>query len=377
MKPTRDGRTEATSGRRRANPESTVSPWSRLLRLQPLFWLSLGILYFIFDQGVQDTEPQYLFLLLRAVFWAGVGGLVTTGLVLLYGLINLDTRSLAFTVPVCLLGCIIASLASILLYDLIDRTFEIEPGYESLFGSRIRFFFEYFHYFFVIAIWHGSVMAYVHFVRAAALRERAIRMRQLATEARMNLLRGQLGPHFLFNSLNAAIAQIKRDPPGAESTLTRLSELLRETLNRSDEKRIELKDELQLVNHYMAIEKTRFEDKLKYDTTGVNPEAGNYSMPPFLVQPLVENAVKHGMRTSPMPLEITVFAAIEGSSLVVEVANTSTLQPHTTDGQGEGVGLRNLRERLDVELGHHHEFHLTSENGLVRATLRIDTLASD
>lgn len=170
-------------------------------------------------------------------------------------------------------------------------------------------------------------------------RERALRAEALAVEARLAMLRYELNPHFLFNALNSIVGAIDESPVRAKQMVRQLAELLRHTLHGSNASST-LADEVQAARLYLALEQARFEEKLQV-TIDIPSEAASWPMPAMLLQPLVENAVKHGMRTSPLPLIVEVIASVKAGRLQLLVRNTGKLQPGNV-----GVGLRNLRDRL-------------------------------
>ena len=134
-------------------------------------------------------------------------------------------------------------------------------------------------------------------------------------------------------------------------------------------KKIPLRDEIEAVRNYLAIEKIRFEDKLTVEFC-VESAAEDFKVPCFLLNPLVENAVKHGWQTSPKPLEIKISAEICGDKLLLEVANSGKLQ-NGANGDGNGIGLKNVRERLEKLFGENGKFELNQEDGFVKARIEI------
>ena len=180
-------------------------------------------------------------------------------------------------------------------------------------------------------------------------REREVREAHLESElaqAQLHALRMQIHPHFLFNALSAAAALTKKDPSRARRVLVDLGELLRLALDTTDDE-IALRDELAVLDRYFRIEKARMGDRL-WVGVNVDPDVLDALVPPLVLQPLVENAVKHGLA----PLEeggaVEVRATREGNALVITVADTGrglTTEPHTT-AKG-GIGLENVRRRLD------------------------------
>lgn len=201
-------------------------------------------------------------------------------------------------------------------------------------------------------------------------RENAFAAQALANGAQLEMLRYQLNPHFLFNALNSIRASVDEDASRAKQMITQLSEFLRYSLLARSEKRIPLGDELEAVRNYLAIEKIRFEEKLhvEYD---VEPRAETIEVPCFLLNPLVENAVKHGRRTSDKPLRIKISARSDPNGLLMEVANSGVLRINGSNGTGSGIGLKNVRERLERLFGADGRFELTEQDGFVRARIEI------
>jgi len=200
-------------------------------------------------------------------------------------------------------------------------------------------------------------------------RENALEAVALANQAQLEMLRYQLNPHFLFNALNSIRASVDEDSTRAKLMITQLSEFLRYSLLQESAKKIPLRDELEAVRNYLAIEKIRFEDKLTVEFD-VENEAEDSSVPCFLLNPLVENAIKHGLQTSPKPLKIKISAGLDENKLFVEITNTGTLQNNSSQN-GNGIGLKNVRERLEKLFGENGRFELKQENGSVTARIEI------
>ncbi|MDX1546044.1 MAG: histidine kinase, partial [Rhodothermales bacterium] len=202
--------------------------------------------------------------------------------------------------------------------------------------------------------------------------EREKRMRLLAREAQLKMLRYQLNPHFLFNALNAIRALVLSDAARSRQLVTALAEYLRYSLRTANDLEVSLQEEVTSVQSYLEIEKIRFEEDLDV-AVEVQPGAADCRVPGVLLQPLVENAVKYGMATSPMPLRLRILGTIGGGRLHLEVANTGRWQPpEQTQGTSTGIGLRNLRQRLQRFYPGRHRFAVSEEAGWVRAVIDID-----
>jgi signal transduction histidine kinase len=196
----------------------------------------------------------------------------------------------------------------------------------------------------------------------------------LAQDAQLQMLRYQLNPHFLFNSMNSIRALIDEDETKAREMITELSEFLRYSLDSKDYSDVPLKNEIEAIRHYFAIQKKRYEDKLEviYD---IEPQAGDYPVLSFLIHPLVENAVKYGMRTSPLPLTIHLKAKTREGVLTIEVYNTGKwVEPAQEEEQifaSTGTGLDNVRRRLENVFPNRHRFEVFEKEGKVHVQLEI------
>ena len=173
------------------------------------------------------------------------------------------------------------------------------------------------------------------------LRLRARGALPAATAARLAELQSRIRPHFLFNTLNTAIALVRLDPGRAETVLEDLSELFRVALTHGDAP-VTLGEEVELAQRYLAIEQIRFGERLKVQWE-LDEVADDAKLPPLLLQPLVENAVKHGIEPSPAGGVIRVRSRVKRGHAVVSVTNTL---PPVPGLPGHGMALRNVRERL-------------------------------
>jgi two-component system, LytTR family, sensor kinase len=202
---------------------------------------------------------------------------------------------------------------------------------------------------------------------------------KLATEAELRALQAQLNPHFLFNALNTLGYLMKAAPDRARSTLLDLTRLLRAVLKRSGGDVVTLGQEVELVESYLAIERARFEDRLQLRVE-VPASLRGLPLPPLLVQPLVENAIKHGISPRRQGGEIVVKAWTEAgnspaeAALLIEVSDTGVGASETAvaAGRQRGVGLGNVQKRLRAHYGAQASLSVTSRPGKgTRVTLRL------
>lgn len=192
---------------------------------------------------------------------------------------------------------------------------------------------------------------------------------QLALEAKIHALRFQLNPHFLHNALNSVSTLIlERNNNRAEQMVKRLSHFLRSSLTDRPEDDIPLSRELEVQKSYLEIEMVRFEDQLRTHFE-VPTELTDALVPNFLLQPLIENAVKHGLAPYPAATDIFVRVHCEDSWLIIGVINTSTAKP--VSRPGTSVGLANIGERLNVRFGTEQSFEYGREGNGFWARIKI------
>jgi two-component system LytT family sensor kinase len=187
----------------------------------------------------------------------------------------------------------------------------------------------------------GSGIARDYFLRYQARLAETMALQAQLAQARLDVLRTQLNPHFLFNTLNAVSALVERDPRGARRMIARLSDLLRYTLEESTEQEVPLHRELDLLGEYIELMQIRFQDRLTV-RIDVADEVRNALVPNLILQPLVENAMKHGIGRITGAGTIVLTARREGEALVVTVTDNGP----GPGGGAAGVGLTNTNARL-------------------------------
>lgn len=178
-------------------------------------------------------------------------------------------------------------------------------------------------------------------VHLAERREAALRLQ--AREAELQLLRSQIDPHFLFNSLNSISALTTIDPSGARDMTLALADFFRQTLALSEKKKISLAQEIQLCEHFLAIEKIRFGKKLQVDMQ-LASDSLSALIPPMILQPLLENAIKHGIRNMSNAGLVTLKIVLQDQWIYISIQNP--IDAESPENERNGVGLQNLRQRL-------------------------------
>jgi LytS/YehU family sensor histidine kinase len=204
--------------------------------------------------------------------------------------------------------------------------------------------------------------------------ERKLKAAQLETrlvEARLKTLEAELHPHFLFNTLHAISTLVHRDPEAADRMISRLSDLLRITFDRTGEPKVSLKEEIDFLQKYLDIEQTRFQDRLTV-SVHVDPEGLDGEVPRMILQPLVENAIKHGIAGRNGGNQIHIAAGREGDRLWMQVRDNGVgLQVRTLKALRTGVGLSNTRARLDCLYGRLYRLEFTDKHGGLSVLIEI------
>jgi LytS/YehU family sensor histidine kinase len=191
----------------------------------------------------------------------------------------------------------------------------------------------------------------------------------LAARAELDAMRAQIRPHFLFNTLNSIHSFVRGDPSLAEKTIEQLSELMRGVLSAPDEDTVPLLQELTIVKNYLAIEKARYGARLSYEVC-IHPVFEEQPIPPFSLQPLVENTIKHALERQFEPVSIMIEARASDAHFVVQIIDDGP--GLAGESQGLGVAVKNIRERLVRLYGKDAQLELTeNESGGVTATLRL------
>lgn len=310
------------------------------------------------------APPQIPYLVRYTLVDGSIGLLVCAGLFLVYGRLRPRlglTPLLLLLAPLCFTAALLwhsASMLALWVWGWSDRLY-FSPKPLLVGGGLMDGI--------TLALFSLLFFAVDHALQLREQREKARDATALAHQAQLQMLRYQLNPHFLFNALNSIRAMILREPERARQIVTELAEFLRYSLDgRGYESTIG--EEMQAIESYLAIQRIRFEEKLAV-TVRVDPELESFVLPCFLVHPLVENAVKHGMETSEPPLRVEVEITGPGHGLRIRVSNTGRLAPAGIDGTH--IGLANVSRRLALAYPDRHTFAVTEWDGWVHAEITL------
>jgi two-component system LytT family sensor kinase len=328
--------------------------------LQISGWLLLAAIYVLLYYRVYAASLQsFLGVMITHI----TGFLVTIVLRKIYQKIGYRDRSIIIISFIILIGTIVTAniwfivdaLVSKAIFGEVRTLSNLTPmRYLSLIWSNS----------FVIILWSALYFGIKLWNDWRSERLRAEKADALASKAQLQMLRYQLNPHFLFNSLNSIKALVEEDKVRAKSMINELSDFLRYTLVYEKLTFVPLAKELEAMRHYLAIEKTRFEEKLDV-TFSIEPNTENFKVPNFIIHPLIENAIKYGMMTSALPLSILINTKLNGTSLLIKIINSGQWLDSADKMNGTGMGLSNIKKRLENAYPNKHEFKILKEKNSV------------
>jgi len=222
-----------------------------------------------------------------------------------------------------------------------------------------------------ILVFFMIVLVYYLFLSATRLAEKAKRQAQLETQVRegeLKMLRSQINPHFLFNSLNSVSSLTVTDPLKAREMIVKLSDFMRYSLSSRNEQPVTLQTEMESLRLYLQIEKVRFGDRLVIEED-IEEECLMALMPGMLLQPLYENAVKHGVYESTEEVVIRTSVKKENDMVVISVSNNVDTDAVVTK-KGAGIGLKNVSSRLELFFGDTGQLNINRTDDSFNVTVR-------
>jgi sensor histidine kinase YesM len=220
--------------------------------------------------------------------------------------------------------------------------------------------------YYVVLVLVYSLMVYSNNLKEKISNES--NLRTLVREAELNMLKAQINPHFLFNSLNSISLLTVKDPGKAREMIIKLSEFLRYSLRFNEKDSSRFGEELESMDRYLEIEKIRFGERLDYSRS-IGPGVEDWEVPNMILQPILENAIKHGVYESTEPIKVALNAVKMDSMLRIIITNNydATAIPR----KGAGIGLKNIRERLALVYGRYDLLSYEGKEGIFTVDLRI------
>jgi sensor histidine kinase YesM len=273
---------------------------------------------------------------------------------------------LAPLLPRVLLGALVTSL----LISLTTTTFSVLIDAKEI--ETLTFLNSVIHVFSILVLvvfWNSIYFTYHFFQKSRKQELNNVTLEASRNEIELKNLRSQLNPHFLFNSLNSIRALIDLEPAKAKVSVTTLSNLLRKSLILGKENLVPLNEELEMVSNYLELEKIRFEERLEVKWN-LDESLKDFEIPPFSLQMLVENAIKHGISNLVDGGAISIETYHFEDKVMIKVSNTGELQEQTEDVlTGAGIGLENTKRRLALQFKGAAAFELFQEKNEVVAQL--------
>lgn len=332
------------------------------------FFSASASFYFV-STFTEKPAPLGLLLALNLTYWYS-WAVLTPGILWLSSRFPFERGTWKAAVPVHIAGVFVATLlhvamavaSSMATYWVVGESLDswLQEAQQMLI---LNFDWEMMTYWTIVGVSHALRYHY----KAQAKELSAAQLETRLVEAQLHTLQRQMQPHFLFNTLNTISALMHRDVDAADAMIARLSDLLRMSLQRVGVQEVALKEELDFLSKYLEIEQTRFRDRLSV-VFDIESDTLDALVPNLLLQPLVENAIKHGIGPRPTPGQIAVRARRVGAMLELDVQDNGVgLSAARLTDFNRGVGLSNTRSRLDHLYGslHRFEFRQPAEGGLL------------
>ncbi|MFH1196977.1 MAG: histidine kinase [bacterium] len=334
--------------------------------LNILFWIVYSLIFLPYAYYVYGNNITKIILALGNVLF---GFVVTSIMRLVYHRFSFNRHSFLFLAIVVVIVSFIGVMIWYRLDDLLRITF---VGWEK--GIKTKSFFQFFYE----VAWSTPIFLTWSFLYFAlklwrewdTQRERIEKADALAAKANLDMLRYQLNPHFIFNTLSSLRAMTVKDPLKARDMITKISEFLRYTLVDDAKNEVSLNEEIDAIKNYLEIEKIRLEDQLEL-SYNIHPLAGEYPVPAFILNPIVENAIKHGTEKNRL-LKIEIIANIlPDKSLKLELINSGKLVNNKNGDESNGlsIGLANVKQRLSLQYPGNSNFSIEERDGKVFTTI--------
>jgi sensor histidine kinase YesM len=344
---------------------------SFLMQLVGILCIQTPIL-FIWLNSDKRTEYvlKYVFFDTAALIW------ISIIIIYFFNYLFLKIKSKIYIFGIIILFITIAPVIQVLISNAMKWLFWNDGLYWSL-GWEVAKKVTISNYMIFLCITSIYLLSY-YWIEFQDQKEKTLSATLLANEAQLKMLQYQINPHFLFNTITSVLSLIDENKSKAKNVLMSLSEYFRYTLNNKNGETVELSKEVEAIKKYLDIQKVRFEEKLEIEYC-IDSKAEKLKVPFFILHPLVENAVKYGIKTSPLPLKIKIaLLLVEHKNLWIEVINSGKIissDSELRNTMSTSTGIDNLKKRLEIIYGEESSFSLTEENGNVRASISIKNIA--
>ncbi|MGB0888026.1 MAG: sensor histidine kinase [Vicingaceae bacterium] len=326
-------------------------------------WLLYAIIVGIFNVLIGNVFSLELLFSLISIFLIGLS--IAHAFRMIIVKLNWMRFSIAHLIPRILLITLLASVLVYFLKSIIIERLIVENAYEFNLAEAFRSIIS---WTILYIIW--SLLYFLfHFINNYKREEiKNLKWEAAKNEIELNKLKSQLNPHFIFNAMNSIRALINEDPNLAKEAITQLSNVLRNSLLMGKQKLISFGDEMKLVNDYLGLEKTRFEERLTI-VKNIEKNTEVFLIPPLMIQTLVENGIKHGTSKLPEGGVLEINSCLNNEQLIIIIYNSGF---YDKNAQSEtGFGLINTKQRLKLLYGNDAEFDIENKDGNVKTTLII------
>lgn len=330
-------------------------------------WASYLLISGIIMQGEQSLTPERVYALLLAF---PIGVLLSHGMRSLFIRLGWLDRSIISLIPRVLLSVLVfGSLFFLLHSTLIAIVLSGPPMPWSL--TLFDAFQSVLNWGLLLLFWSVLYFSYHFFQERRRKEMEALRWQASKSEMELKQLKDQLDPHFMFNCLNSIRALIEKEPEKAKEAVTKLSKTLRNSLVSSRKRTISLREELALVEDYLALERLRLEERLRTDIE-IPEENMEQRIPPLLLQSVMENAIKHGIAKIPEGGTLGLKMLRKEGRLQILVSNPGTVEKGEKDeSEGSGTGMANAKRRLRLLFGDDAVYRTEEANGTVRTIIEL------
>ena len=267
---------------------------------------------------------------------------------------------------------IISALVIAIVFEGIQNIYHLYIIKPNFYTSEFEYFgidfaFGVFFSFIIFSLWFGIYYAYLFIEKSRQQEIKNLQFEASRNEIELKNLRAQINPHFLFNALNSIKALVEIDQKESKMAITKLSNLLRNSIHLGKNRLITLEKELELVKNYLDIEKIRFEEHINI-SYNIDKGALQYKIPPLMVQTIAENAIKHGLSKLEDGGVLEIEVKLVEERLRIRVSNSGEI---SGQDPSTGVGIINTRKRLSIIFGETADFNLFEEKGMVHAIIEV------
>ena len=333
-------------------------------------WIAFAFLMLTIDKISSSVGPDSnrFYYLISEGFLCGFLGFALSFIILFYveNYFDVGDFSKRNIVGLVLVFTVTQIIYNVLLWPILDipTAYFLNSSFEISFFSKLTNIPHFAAYFVVWLFVIFTIKIYYH-INIIKLRQ--AQLQTSLKESQLNTLKGQINPHFMFNSLNNIRGLMLEDVDKSRRMLTSLSETIRYSLTKTNVTSIALEDELEMVQNYVEISKIQFEDRLQFETE-IDEASLTKQIPPMIIQMLVENAIKHGISNLKNGGEVRLTTEVSSEYLKIEVINSGQIQKHQN---GTQLGLKNIEQRLDLLYSNQATFSLTENDHRVIATIKI------